>query len=363
MTITIRTRLNINNTPSYFDTSFEASEDDPREIFRGNYINPSDKWNFETVVESVNQQLANRGFECQLTIAENYPLNQPFPLEKLPVDAGKQQGAVISGLAPHALYNLTFNYGTEEYTTGDHTLIELVNAIWELRARTADDGAPQIRDGIKIGNHSLPIEIGIAFYKIGTDENWWADSRYLGTLDNVNNLVFEDGFEYSAEISIYVMNPSELHTLHPEDGIVHIDRLTPFNVMFKAVDPASIANAEIERHTLNGDPYVDTFTPQSTYSTDFDKNYWFLFTAPTENLSPKLTLLNITGSAGVVELIRSLPGEIPPMESGFPRAFSDLNVPNDVFYLNDLLPFSVRCDFDAGTVEHSGLIVDEVGVI
>ena len=249
--VSIRTRLTVNKNAEYFDTVFETTEDDPRDIFRNMWFDPMDQWNFETLVSSVNEQLTLRGFEFQLEIAESYPVDDSYPMEKLPVDLNKQQNANISGLDKDGLYNLTFHYGTEQFDTGNYTLISLVNVIWDLRARTADEDAPQIRDGIKFGNHVLPIEIGLTIYEVGTDNNWWGDTRYSSTLDNLSNFEFEDGVEYSMELYIAVTQPHDLLRLHPEDGYVHADGRVPFNVTLKAVNPSSITDATIERHTLS----------------------------------------------------------------------------------------------------------------
>lgn len=359
--ITVRTRLTINGNSSYFDTSFSPTTDDPRDVFNGIWLDPSEQWNFESVIDSVNEQLTNRGHLFQLAIAESYPLDQPYPIEKLPVDANKQQNAVIRGMDRDGLYRLTFHYGTETLDTGEHTLIELVNAVWGLRARTSeDDSAPQIRDGVIVGNHVLPIEIGLTIYQVGTENSWWGDTRYSSTLDNLNNLIFEDGVDYVMELFIAVTEPGDIHTLHPEDNLIHTDGRTPFNVTFSATNPSTITNAAIERHTLMGDTHDDSFTSDSMYTTDFDKNYLLAFNIPDMILGPRLTLLNVSGTSDVVEIIRSLPGQYP-IPLGFPRVFSDISVEGDIYYLNDLLPYSIRCDLSAGTVESTDLIIDEAG--
>lgn len=358
--ITVRTRLTVNGNVEYFDTVFETTGYDPRDLFRNMWIDPIDQWNFEAVVGSVNEQLTLRGFEFQLEIAESYPLDDSFPVEKLPVDLNKQVAAVISGLDRDGLYSLTFHYGTEQFDTGNHTLLELVNVIWDMRARTEDESAPQIRDGVKFGNRVLPIYIGFMINEVGTDSRWFGDSSDLSSLETINNLEFEDGVEYSFELFIEATHPDDLNRLHPEDGYIHVDGRVPFNVTLNAVDPSSIAGATIKRYSLRGDEFGDTFTPESTYTTDFDGRYVYALNAPDMSLNPRLTLLNVSGASDVVEIIRSLPGEYP-MQNVFPRAFSALNVEGDLYYLNDLLPYSIKCDLGTGTVTSSDLIVEFSG--
>lgn len=358
--ITIRTRLTVNKNAEYFDTVFETTDYDPRDIFRDMWIDSIDQWNFEAVVGSVNEQLTLRGFEFQLEIAESYPVDDSFPMEKLPVDLNKQAAAAISGLDKDGLYSLTFHYGTEQFDTGNHTLISLVNEIWNLSARTENEEEPQIRDGIKFGNRVLPIYIGLMIYEVGTDRMWFGDSRNLNSLDVISNFEFEDGVEYSFELYIEVIHPDSLRRLHHEDGCIHVDGRVPFNVTLKAVDPSSIAGATIKRYSLMGDEFDDAFTPESTYTTDFDERYVYALNAPDMSLNPRLTLLNVSGASDVVEIIRSLPGEYP-MQNVFPRAFSALNVEGDLYYLNDLLPYSIKCDLGTGTVTSSDLIVDFSG--
>ena len=360
--ITIRTRLTVNGNANYLDTVFETTSDDPRNIFRNTWIDPMDQWNFETVVNSLNEQLTLRGFEFQLEIAESYPLGDPFPLEKLPVDINKQRAAVISGLDKDGLYSLTFHYGTEQFDTGNHTLISLFNEIWNLRARTADEENPQVRDGIKFGNRVLPIYIGVMIHEVGTDDKWFFDSSNFNSLDSLNNFLFEDGVEYSTGLTIDTVSPNDLRRLHPEDGYIHVDGRVPFNITLKAVDPSSIAGATIKRHSLMGDEFDDAFTPESTYTTDFDGRYLYVLNMPDMRLNPRLTLLNVSGTSDIVEIIRSLPGEYPPPD-GFPRILSDPNIDGDLYYLNDLLPYSIKCDLGTGTVTSSDLIVDFTGAI